>query len=166
MKNITVATWGGVGAFVAIFFLTLLNQLNNEIYWLMPPFGATAVLVFGVPNSPLAQPKNVLLGHMITAIVGLTFVSFGLNEPVMMALATGLGVFFMLLSDTTHPPAGANPLLIILTNQDWVFLISPVIIGASAIILIGFCFNTVRKNYSFNVIRRLFFAMNTNKGEL
>ena len=110
----------------------------------MAPFGATAVLVFGVPASPLAQPKNVIFGHLITAIVGLTFISFVGVTPLTLALATGLGVSAMLLSKTTHPPAGANPLLIMMTGQSWSFLITPVLIGAVTIVLCGMLMTHVR----------------------
>jgi CBS-domain-containing membrane protein len=110
----------------------------------MAPFGATTVLVFGLPKSPLAQPKNVIFGHLLTAIIGLCFVSLSIIEPWTMALATGLGVSLMLLTNTTHPPAGANPLLILMTQQDWPFLFNPVLVGAISIVLIGWVINILR----------------------
>jgi CBS-domain-containing membrane protein len=134
----------GFGAFIAIFILAFLNEVTSEGLWLMAPFGATAVLVFGIPKSPLAQPKNVILGHLITAIVGLSFVSLGVISPWTMALATGIGVSLMLLTNTTHPPAGANPLLILMTQQDWPFLFNPVLAGAISIVLVGWAINILR----------------------
>jgi CBS-domain-containing membrane protein len=134
----------GFGAFIAIFILALLSEVTSEGLWLMAPFGATTVLVFGLPKSPLAQPKNVIFGHLLTAIIGLCFVSLSIIEPWTMALATGLGVSLMLLTNTTHPPAGANPLLILMTQQDWPFLFNPVLVGAISIVLIGWVINILR----------------------
>lgn len=136
----------GFGTFIAIFTLALLSELSVETLWLMAPFGASTVLIFGLPSSPLAQPKNVIFGHLLTAIIGLCFVSLTIIEPWTMALATGLGVSLMLITNTTHPPAGANPLLIMMTQQEWPFLFNPVLVGTIIIVTIGWGFNTLRKN--------------------
>ncbi|PAS17986.1 HPP family protein [Vibrio cholerae] len=103
----------------------------------MAPFGATAVLVFGVPNSPLAQPKNVIFGHLITAFIGVIFTQYIGVSAISLAVATGLAVSAMLITKTTHPPAGANPLLIMLSGQGWSFLFTPVLLGAVVIVLVG-----------------------------
>ena len=103
----------------------------------MAPLGATAVLVFGVPASPLAQPKNVLLGHLITAFIGVIFYQYFEVTSLPLGIATGLGVTAMLMSKTTHPPAGANPILIMLSGQGWWFLVTPVLLGSIIIVLIG-----------------------------
>lgn len=137
MKQITTSIVAGFGAAVAIGLLALLETSFNDIAFLMAPFGATAVLVFGVPNSPLAQPKNVILGHLITAFIGILFSQFLEVNPLTLAIATGLGVSAMLLSKTTHPPAGANPILIMLSSQGWAFLVTPVLIGSIMIVLVG-----------------------------
>ncbi len=103
----------------------------------MAPFGATVVIVFGLPDSPLAQAKNVIFGHLITAFIGIFFAQFIGVSPLYLAMATGLGVSAMLLTKTTHPPAGANPILIMLSAQSWSFLVTPVLIGAVVIVLLG-----------------------------
>jgi len=129
----------GLGAAIAIALLAYLDTVLPHIALIMAPFGATAVLVFGLPNSPLAQPKNVIFGHLITAFIGLFFVHFIGVTPLTLGLATGLGVTAMLVSKTTHPPAGANPLLIMLAGHSlsWFFLVTPVLIGAVVIALAG-----------------------------
>lgn len=137
MNQYGVALISGLGAAVAIGLLSLAENLTSAGLWLMAPFGATAVLVFGVPDSPLAQPKNVIAGHLLTALIGVFFVSFIGVTPFTLALASGLAVSAMLLTKTTHPPAGANPLLIMLTGQSWSFLITPVLIGAVVMVLVG-----------------------------
>lgn len=110
MNRLNMSLIAGLGAAIAIFVLCVSSDLLHGAVFIMAPFGATTVLVFGLPNSPLAQPKNVIFGHLITALIGLIFLhSFGVTS-FSLALATGLGVASMMLTDTTHPPAGANPL--------------------------------------------------------
>ncbi|MGM3173426.1 HPP family protein [Dickeya lacustris] len=136
----------GLGAALAIGLLSYVDSLQSGWILLMAPFGATTVLVFGVPTSPLARPKNVILGHVITALIGVCFVQWGDVNPLTLALATGLAVSAMLLTGTTHPPAGANPLLIMLTGQSWSFLLTPVLVGAVIIVLLGSVVNILRRH--------------------
>lgn len=137
MKQLYLALFAGLGAFLAIAALSYSEAEVANVVLIMAPFGATTVLVFGLPTSPLAQPKNVIFGHLITAFIGVCFVQFIGVSPLSLAASTGLGVSAMLVTKTTHPPAGANPLLIMLTGQSWGFLVTPVLIGAVVIVLIG-----------------------------
>lgn len=137
MNHIKSALLAGIAATFAIGVLSYADAWSGHGLWLMAPFGATAVLVFGVPDSPLAQPKNVIIGHLITATIGLVFVHFVPVEPWSLACATGLAISAMLVTKTTHPPAGANPLLIMLTGQSWSFLVTPVLLGTVIIVLCG-----------------------------
>ena len=146
MNRFTVSSIAGLGAAIAILVLSVLSNLQHSIVLIMAPFGATTVLVFGLPNSPLAQPKNVIFGHMITALIGLIFLYTLGVTPVTLALATGVAVACMMLTNTTHPPAGANPLLIMLTHQDWSFLITPVLLGAVLIVIIGKLYSLIKTN--------------------
>ncbi|PKH87506.1 HPP family protein [Colwellia sp. Bg11-28] len=148
MNNYLLSVIAGFGAFLAIGLLSYMEASLGDVALLMAPFGATAVLVFGVPDSPLAQPKNVILGHFITAFIGVVFVQYVGVTPLTLALATGLGVTAMLASKTTHPPAGANPILIMLSAQGWGFLITPVLIGAVIIVLVGKALRMLQNKYS------------------
>ncbi len=123
MNNYIVSCLAGVGASIAIGLLSHLEASLMDVALIMAPFGATTVLVFGLPESPLAQPKNVILGHLVTGFIGVVFTQFIGVSPATLAIATGLGVSLMLLTKTTHPPAGANPILIMLTGQSWEFFI-------------------------------------------
>jgi CBS-domain-containing membrane protein len=147
MNQLKMALFAGIGAFMAIGLLSFFEANLLDVALLMAPFGATAVLVFGVPDSPLAQPKNVIVGHVITASVGLIFTHFIGVTPFTLALATGVAVSLMLLTKTTHPPAGANPILIMITGQSWGFLITPVLLGALLIVLVGKLMQGVKKRY-------------------
>jgi len=146
MNRFTASSIAGLGAAIAILVLCVLSNLQHTVVLIMAPFGATTVLVFGLPNSPLAQPKNVIFGHMITALIGLICLHMLGVTPVTLALATGVAVACMMLTDTTHPPAGANPLLIMLTHQDWSFLITPVFIGAVLIVIVGKVYSLIKNN--------------------
>lgn len=137
MNSVVLSIIAGLGAFLAIGLLSFFDSTMSHVALLMAPFGATAVLVFGVPDSPLAQPKNVIFGHLITAFVGIFFTQYIGVSPMTLALATGVAVSAMLVTKTTHPPAGANPLLIMLSGQGWTFLITPVLFGALIIVLVG-----------------------------
>lgn len=148
MKNVMLSLFAGFGAFVAIALLSIFDASFQDVVLIMAPFGATTVLVFGVPQSPLAQPKNVIIGHLITAFIGVFFVQFFTVTPVSMALATGLAVSAMLITKTTHPPAGANPLLIMLSGQSWMFLLTPVLTGAIAIVLIGRLMMNIQRKWA------------------
>lgn len=148
MNHSLLSVIAGLGASLAIGLLSFMEANLGDVALLMAPFGATAVLVFGVPDSPLAQPKNVILGHLITAFIGVVFVQYVGVTPLTLALATGLGVSAMLLSKTTHPPAGANPILIMLSGQSWGFLITPVLIGAVVIVLVGKALSMLQNKYA------------------
>ncbi|WDE14571.1 HPP family protein [Thalassomonas haliotis] len=137
----------GLGATLTLTILSYLEVFTQTGLWLMAPFGATTVLVFGVPASPLAQAKNVILGHLLSASVGLVFVTYIGVYPWSLALATGLAITLMLATKTTHPPAGANPMLIMMTGQSWSFLLFPVLSGVLIIVAMGYLVNTGVKRY-------------------
>nr|WP_181718157.1 HPP family protein [Pseudoalteromonas translucida]QID24528.1 HPP family protein [Pseudoalteromonas translucida TAC125] len=147
MNRYLLAVIAGFGAFIAIGLLSLTETNFNDIVLIMAPFGATTVLVFGVPDSPLAQAKNVIFGHLITAFIGILFYQYVDVTALTIALATGLGVTSMLVSKTTHPPAGANPILIMLSGQSWLFLVTPVLIGSIVIVLVGKGLQKLQSHY-------------------
>lgn len=130
----------GIGATLCTLVLTHLDEWQHEL-WLMAPFGATMVILFGLPANPLAQPKNIILGHLLTTLVGLVVLHTWGMTPLSLSVAVGMAISLMLLTKTTHPPAGANPLVVMLTAQDWPFLIAPVLTGALLITLSGWLYH-------------------------
>ena len=134
-----------LGAFLCVFFIALISEFDKENIWLIPPFGASLVLVMAIPKSPLAQPKNVIFGHIIAASAGvLIFQIFGSN-PLSIGLGLGLAVYLMLATETTHPPAGANPILAILGSKSFEFVFIPVAVGAIFIVIFSLFYNRIIK---------------------
>ena len=137
-EQIKSALIAGVFSTFVLAFLAWLNYMGDYGIWLMAPFGATAVLVFGVPQSPLAMPKNVIGGHMLTAMIGVVFSYYSADSAIMIGLAVGIAITLMMITKTIHPAAGANPILIIESSQSWDFLIMPVLAGTVFIVVCGF----------------------------
>ena len=109
---------------------------------MLASFGSSMVLLYGYPESPFAQPKNVFFGHLITAIVGLIVLHF-VPLPIYMTIpiAVGFGVSLMIFFNITHPPAGGNPIIVIIGGVSFEYLISPVITGSILIIISAIIIN-------------------------
>jgi len=131
----------GVGAALCIFMIAVGGQVVPEYLGIMAPFGATMVILFALPKSPLARPKNILGGHLLTTTIGLITLHFWDVTPLTLALSVGLGVSLMMLTNTWHPPAGANPLVVLSLKVSWGFLFSPVLSGCLLIILFGWFYH-------------------------
>lgn len=139
------AALSGLGGALTIGLLSVANETHVALL-LIPPFGASCVLVFGIPASPLARPRNVIGGHLISAAAGLLAVGAFGPTPIGIAVGVGLAIAFMMLSDTVHPPAGANPIVVALINPGWSFLLTPVLAGTVAIVLVGKLYNRLRQS--------------------
>ena len=130
--------------------LTVLTYKSTLGYFIAGSFGSSMVLLFGFPESPFAQPKNVFFGHLITALVGVIFVNYiPLPIYINIALAVGAGIFFMILLNVVHPPAGGNPIIVIIGSASYNYLISPIIFGCILILLLAILINKflLKKNY-------------------
>jgi len=138
------AALAGLGGALTIGILAAANEAHVALL-LIPPFGASCVLVFGVPASPFARPRNVIGGHVISAAVGLIAVSAFGSGVFGIAIGVGLAIASMMVSDTVHPPAGANPIVVALTAPGWSFLLAPVLVGALCIVVSGALYNFLRR---------------------
>lgn len=146
--NVKDSFTGLTGGFLTIVTLIYLTNLTST-EWLMAPFGASCVLVFGVWNAPLSQPRNVIGGHFVSTFIGLLmYHTFG-NEPWAIAFAVGLAIAMMMLTKTTHPPAGADPLVVMLGAYSWNYIISPVLIGSIIIVIFALLINNLRSNRNY-----------------
>ena len=131
----------GIGATACIFVMAQGAQVAPAYLGIMAPFGATMVILFALPKSPLAQPKNILGGHLLTTAIGLITLYYWEVTPISIAVSVGLGVSLMMLTNTLHPPAGANPILVLSLNVSWDFLFTPVLSGCLIIILFGWFYH-------------------------
>jgi CBS-domain-containing membrane protein len=136
-----------IGGTISIFLLLTLTKLTGNLY-IMAPFGATCVILYAVSQSPLAQPRNVIFGHLISAFIGLFFLKFFSISTLTIALSVGCAIALMQIFKCVHPPAGANPLVILLTaksiSYEWSFLIFPVLLGSILLVLVAATVNNVK----------------------
>ena len=150
MGNIKQSLIAGVFSVFTISILTILTYKTEFGVFLIASFGSSMVLLYGYPESPFAQPKNIFFGHLLTAVVGLFFLYFvPLPLYVIIPLAVGFGVGLMILLNVTHPPAGGNPIIVIMGSVSLDYLFSPVIIGSIIILIFGIIINRfiLKKSY-------------------
>lgn len=109
---------------------------------LIAPFGASAFLIFAVPNSPLAQPWAVVLGNGLSALAALLVLQTGLAPLFVAPLAVALAMLAMAGARAMHPPGGAVALFTALAAPaDFSFALSPVLSGSLALVLAGVFWN-------------------------
>ena len=135
-----------VGACLGLLLAGLLSRgaMPAALPWLVAPLGASAVLVFGVPASPLAQPWAVVGGNTLSALVGIACMNWLPLPPLpTAAVAVALAIATMFLLRCLHPPGGAAALLMVLTaTHDWHFALLPVALNSLLLVLAGIAYNT------------------------
>ena len=147
-NKIINALLSALGALIFISFLAFLDRSFEGMIWLIPPFGASMVLVMAVHESPLAKPKNILLGHILSALSGVIILYLIGDNFLALGIAVALAVFVMIVTDTIHPPAGANPIIVILTGQGITFVLFPVAVGAFMLVVFAYLYNKLlKRNY-------------------
>ena len=140
--NIKKSLIAAVFSTFTIGVLSLLTYKTPYGLFLIASFGSTMVLLYGYPESPFAKPKNIFFGHLVTAFVGVLFVNYvHLPIYVIIPLAVGAGVGLMIILNVTHPPAGGNPIIVIMGSVSFEYLISPVISGSIIVIIFGVILN-------------------------
>jgi CBS-domain-containing membrane protein len=106
------------------------------------------VLVMAVHESPLAQPKNIIFGHVLSALSGVIIFALMGSSPLSLGIAVALAVFVMASFNIIHPPAGANPIIAILGGKGIAFVVMPVAIGAIFIVIFAMFYNRIiGRNY-------------------
>ena len=147
-NKIINALLSALGALIFISFLAFLDSSFEGMIWLIPPFGASMVLVMAAHESSLAKPKNILLGHILSALSGVIILYLIGDNFLALGIAVALAVFVMIVTDTIHPPAGANPIIVILTGQGISFVLFPVAVGAFMLVIFAYLYNKLlKKNY-------------------
>ena len=150
MGNIKQSILAGLFSIITIGILTLLTYKTEFGIFLIASFGSSMVLLYGYPESPFAQPKNVFFGHLVTSIVGMFFFFFfPLPIFLIIPLAVGSGVALMILFNVTHPPAGGNPIIVIIGSVSIDYLLNPIITGSIIILIFAIVLNRLilKKDY-------------------
>ena len=126
LRQLLMAALGSFTGIAAVAYLSL----NYNAALLVPSFGASAVLLYAAAHVPMAQPKNVLGGHLVSAMVGVAVYRWlGLTWWTL-ALGVTLAILAMMFTDTLHPPGGATAFAAVFTHQNYLFILRPVAIGA------------------------------------
>tara|TARA_B100001057_G_scaffold480946_1_gene554388 strand:- start:1027 stop:1488 length:462 start_codon:yes stop_codon:yes gene_type:complete len=149
-SNFKQSFLAGFFSILTISILTFLTYKTEYGVFLLASFGSSMVLLYGYPSSPFAQPKNVFFGHLVTTLIGLFFLYFiPLPVYINIPLAVGFGVGIMILLNVTHPPAGGNPIIVIIGSVSYDYLFSPVITGSIIIISFALIINRfiLKKSY-------------------
>tara|TARA_B100001778_G_scaffold200485_1_gene165537 strand:+ start:15 stop:482 length:468 start_codon:yes stop_codon:yes gene_type:complete len=149
-KLLIQSSIAGIFSFITILILTILTYKTQYGLFLIASFGSTMVLLYGYPESPFAQPKNIIVGHFLTSFVGIIFLNF-VHLPIFIniPLAVGFGVMLMILFKVTHPPAGGNPIIVIIGSVSYDYLLTPVLIGSLIVVVFGIVINKfiLKKEY-------------------
>jgi CBS domain-containing membrane protein len=156
--------WSFIGAFLGIGLIAFLQQhlADSDNLFLIGSFGASSVLVYGAIQSPLAQPRNLVGGHVISALLGVTISRFmpdilWLTAP----LAVSLSIICMQMTKTLHPPGGATALIAVIGSEKvkelgyW-FVLSPVLTGTLILLAVALVFNNITNSRQYPA-RKAFF---------
>lgn len=137
-----------VGSFLGIATLAYLS-VGSGYPLIAAPFGAAAVLVFAVPDVPLAQPRNLIFGNFIGAVVSVVMVFLFGSEPWVMALAVATAIKLMQLTKTLHPPGGAVALVGVMSEAEVSFIFTPVLLGSIVLLFCTIGFNNLMPGRSY-----------------
>ena len=133
---------GAVGGAIAIALMELLSE-RAAMPLMFVPFATSIVLVMGSPEIEAAQPRALVGGHLVAAVIGLIVVKITGPGPWAAAFAVGLSMVAMHLTRTFHPPAGIDPLVIVVNDMPWSFLFEPVAIGACLLAALAYAWHAL-----------------------
>jgi CBS domain-containing membrane protein len=170
--------WSFIGSFIGIGLIALFHSKvinSNDAIFLIGSFGASSVLVYGAIQSPLAQPRNLVGGHLISAFIGVTVHQL-IPDPIWISapLAVSLSIVFMQITKTMHPPGGATALLGVIGSEKikglgYLYVLSPVLTGVTILLFVALLFNNVTKNRKYpsgGRLKKLFDYFTTKENDL
>jgi len=146
--SLRYAIWSFLSGTLGILAILKITTLFGHPL-LIGSFGASAVLLFGATDSPLSQPRNLVGGHLVSAVVAVLVVALFGSSPLAMAVCVGLAIFVMNLTRTTHPPGGATALIGVQAAVGPEFVIIPVLAGALILLATAIITNNVAFHRSY-----------------
>ncbi|MBI5558703.1 MAG: HPP family protein [Deltaproteobacteria bacterium] len=150
--------WSWIGSFCGIAAVALLHYKlvdQNGLLMLIGSFGASAVLIYGAIRSPLAQPRNLLGGHILSAFIGVTaFQLLGGHPWLAAAAAVSFSIALMHLTSTLHPPGGATALIAVIGgesvhNLGYLYVVMPAALGAGVMLVVALIVNNIPKTRKY-----------------
>lgn len=164
--------WSFIGSFIGIGLIAFIQShllTANDNLFLIGSFGASCVLVYGAIESPLAQPRNLLGGHVVCALIGVTiFKTLPDIVWITAPLAVSLSIVMMQITKTLHPPGGATALIAVIGSEKvkslgYLYVLSPVLSGAVVLLLVALIFNNITSHRKYpakrvKLVRRRFKA--------
>jgi len=150
--------WSWLGSFIGVAAVALIHFrfLDQQgLLLIIGSFGASAVLIYGAVRSPLAQPRNLIGGHILSAFIGVTAQQLFGGEPwLAAALAVSLSIALMHLTTTLHPPGGATALIAVIGGESvhqlgYLYLLIPVALGAAVMLLVALIVNNLAKSRKY-----------------
>lgn len=136
------------GAMIAVSVLSLAADVTQALL-VMGSFGASALLLFALPEAPLAQPRSVVGGHLLASVVALGCLSLFGASWWAVGLATGLAVGGMMWTRTLHPPAGSNAIIVFLVKPSWPLLLVSTLTCTLLLIAIAIVYHRATKRHRY-----------------
>ncbi len=152
-----------LGSFVGIGLVGFINSRHfvlNDNLFLIGSFGASSVLIYGVINSPLAQPRNLIGGHLISALIGVSVHQLIPTETwLAAALAVSLSIVAMQITKTLHPPGGATALIANIGSEKikalgYMYVLNPVLSGVAILLVVALVFNNISRSRRYPARRK------------
>ena len=136
--DVSPARWikAGIGAFAAFALASALGDATGASF-VFAPMAASAVLIYGVPESPLSQPAHVVGGHMVAAALALAADRLVPHSPLALVATVSAVIVVLGLMRLTHPPAGATALVVCLTHPGPMFLVNPVLASSLTLVAVA-----------------------------
>jgi len=163
LVDYTEKFWSFLGAFIGIGLIAFFQSFiltKQESIFLIGSFGATCVLIYGAIQSPMAQPRNLIGGHLISAFVGVTVCKF-LPDIIWLTapLAVSVSIVLMQYTKTLHPPGGATALIATMGTEKikilgYAYVLSPVLTGVIVLFVVAIIFNNITRNRSYPANKR------------
>jgi len=135
-RSLKYAIWGFISGTFSILAILAVTKMTGYPL-LIGSLGASAVLLFGANDSPLAQPRNLIGGHLISAVTAVVIVSLCGSGPFAIAFGVGSAIFLMDITRTTHPPGGATALIGVQGHAGFSFVLIPVLTGALILLAVA-----------------------------